>query len=476
MNKAKFLIIIRSLNKKDFKEFGKFVLSPVYNTNPAIIKLYNYLKTISPGLKEDKLSKELVYREVFGKEKLNERKLRNLSSEMLTLLNEFLVYTNVRDNTLLKNKLYLEQLSKIENDYITEKVKKDTKQILNSADLSKYPIEDILSFLDLLINIESGKYDKNVTKEFEKILEHINIVILNLSLRYFSTGKLITSAFKHKFNTDFLLHVCSYIEKLDLKTLPIMTHVYYYLFKLRTEKSEEYYFKLKDIFLNKKNGFSRSDESSICQFLLNFLTEERTIENFERYCNEEYELRKQYINSLIDKSKYMQDSIFMNFVLLCIRLKKFSEAEEFIEKNSSRLNPGIMSYVINISRGKLYSAKGMFKEAISAYSRVKYNHWYYRLQALSNLAMCFYEINDFNSVLTVTEQLTAFCNKNKQVYPFMKKNQKTFAKRLVQFLDIKNESDKEKLVILLEDINTSPRFSYKEWLCAKISAEIKKAP
>ncbi|MBP9192603.1 MAG: hypothetical protein KBF96_08645 [Ignavibacteria bacterium] len=92
MKKIKLYILLRSISKDEFDELQDFILSPVFNKDSTVISLYDFLKLNYDAAMKGSLSKEEIYRYVFGEEKFNETKYWKLTSGLSKLIDKYLMY------------------------------------------------------------------------------------------------------------------------------------------------------------------------------------------------------------------------------------------------------------------------------------------------------------------------------------------------------------------------------------------------
>src|SRR5688572_19117476 len=105
------LNIIGKFTSKEIKEFGEFIISPFFNKNENVIKLYTYIKKFYPEFNDKKLEKEYVYKKVFSKGEYNDGFMRTAMYNLGKLAEDFLAYTNFNKNELNRGINLLEELN-----------------------------------------------------------------------------------------------------------------------------------------------------------------------------------------------------------------------------------------------------------------------------------------------------------------------------------------------------------------------------
>lgn len=90
MQKSNLIKILLKLNSSEFKSFGKFVNSPYFNTNKKLSEFYEELKKYYPAFDDLNLTKENIFRKLYGQDKVVMGTMYFLISEMEALLEKFL--------------------------------------------------------------------------------------------------------------------------------------------------------------------------------------------------------------------------------------------------------------------------------------------------------------------------------------------------------------------------------------------------
>src|SRR6187399_2721319 len=111
MVESSLILLLKKFDKQQLKDFNNFVKSPFFNTNNALVKLYEYIRKQYPDYSPEKLEKEKVYRKLFGKTEYNDGFIRVLMSNLQNLAEEYLSYMGLQSDPLIKRKYLLDELS-----------------------------------------------------------------------------------------------------------------------------------------------------------------------------------------------------------------------------------------------------------------------------------------------------------------------------------------------------------------------------
>lgn len=94
MKDFQIIKILRKFSKSEMKSFERFVNSPYFNTSEATTKLFYALKNFYPGFSSERLTKQMLFAEVYGKRKYSNQLFNKHASNLIKLSFEFLAETN----------------------------------------------------------------------------------------------------------------------------------------------------------------------------------------------------------------------------------------------------------------------------------------------------------------------------------------------------------------------------------------------
>jgi hypothetical protein len=109
MHKSKFIDIVKTFSRDELKQFKDFVNSPYHNSNKNVIKIYDIIRKHVPEFSSAFLEKENLFRAIYPGKKYNDTVMRILSSDLLSLAEEFLIL-NRSQNFRLRLLTLLEEL------------------------------------------------------------------------------------------------------------------------------------------------------------------------------------------------------------------------------------------------------------------------------------------------------------------------------------------------------------------------------
>ena len=100
MEKSSLIAIYRSLDKKEARELGKWIDSPVHNQRQDVKDLHNYLTGSNRLDRPAALEKERVWRKLFPKERFDDAKMRQVLHFLLKVVEEWMAYAHWKENSV----------------------------------------------------------------------------------------------------------------------------------------------------------------------------------------------------------------------------------------------------------------------------------------------------------------------------------------------------------------------------------------
>ena len=107
MKHSKLILILMTLSEDELKEFAKFIKSPFFNKGRNFTPYFNILKKFYPNFDHKNFTREYIFRKLRPGRKYDIRKaestLSTLSSDLLRMLEDFLIYRHLDREQIKKN-------------------------------------------------------------------------------------------------------------------------------------------------------------------------------------------------------------------------------------------------------------------------------------------------------------------------------------------------------------------------------------
>jgi len=372
MHKSSLLEIIRTFTPKELIKFEDFVNSPYFNKNKNVINLFIEIKKYAPEFNSENLDKEIVWNKLFSEKDYNYGIMKNIIHDLNKIAIKFLGVENI---TLKKfefdlNLLEQYQLRSLFN-FSEKKIQECESEFNgNEIDTDYYHNRFILGIKK--INFLTLKYDMKELSQLD-----FNSLNRDLSLYYF------TMFFSKNYNSVQL----SFLYKRDFKSTDIdkviiayensefrdffSDTVYYIFMSIYEPYNEDNYKKLKKLYYENFEKFSRGDKYNFTIALMNFCKSNSNSGNLF-FIKERYQYDKMLTEHdllFIYNKDYLDRSVFITIVMSATSAGEFDWAEKFIEKYRSKLLPGVREFSVNFAYTNLYFKMKEFEKALSHLSK-----------------------------------------------------------------------------------------------------------
>lgn len=486
MGNSLLVQLLRTLNNRELEHFVAYVQAPFVKIKGKsdCIRLLAVLAKAAPDYLEKKTKAELVFKQVFPDNIYNKKKtrLRSVSSNLKTLLEEFLVFREITSgnsefqynqlllSTLKKRKLVglIEKtFNKVERDYKEKKEKKENQDIYYYC----YLLEDLK--VELIKN-KQIQASKNQQVNYEIVLEQFDVYVLLSRLKYYcailNDRRVGNTVAYDEIALDILLETIKN-GKWAIK-YPVINSWHKLLLFIKTESDESFMY-LKDILYASEERMEDADLQFYYDLLLNYTA--RKIRSGDlSYMETNYELQKK----MFDKGLLLRNGLIRayhikNRVSIGLQMGKFEETEKFIEAYRDKVNLNERELVYHFNRAAFHFYKGNYEIALEELALVSLNDAPYYLDIYGLYIKIYYKNNEdipFNNKINAYR---SYINKNEAIKEEVKKLYYEFIKLIKRLhklrYDLKYSSKKgrEDVVKLKEDIKRT-NTSNKVWLLAEV--------
>lgn len=443
MKDTKLIHYLSSLSKVEFNAFGRFVSSPFLNANYQCIKLLDELSVYYPEFDGDKVTKERIYGKLYPKEKFDMQKLRYLMTDLTRLFEDYIAYQEYNDSQSIKKRYLVDALNK-------RKLVKYAAQHQRQAfeQLESQPYRDTDFYSNLLL-VQEGAYllsaaqdDRSLDSDLQSISDNMDVAYLAKKLKY--TCEIINrmNVLDAKYELSFLPYILDYLKTTPHTDTPAIAVYHKILMTLTENKEETHYHDLKELLKKWNDSFSVKELRDTWGFAQNYCIRKINTGNAgyfeELFANYKFLLEKE----VIIEDGFLAQFDFKNIVTIGLRLKEFDWVEEFIEKYSHYLEPANRLNAVTYNQARLYYSHKKHKEALRQLLSVEFTDVYYHLDSKVLLLKIYYELNDFEPLLSLIDTFRVYLRRNKLISDYQKLIYTNFARFVKKLTRVKLGSKK----------------------------------
>lgn len=474
MQNPKLFSLLKSLDQNEFKHFKDFIYSPTFNKNKNIIALFDGIKKFYPDFKESELSDEKLFAAVYGKEKFNYFKIKNIISDLLMLGKEFLSFNKFKKESYLKEKFLLEELRLRNLDTLFEQTFKSASKRLEETQIKDetYFLKKV-EFTNEIMSYFTPKMPNKNFHYMQEILDHlVNYSVISLLKRYNILLHERTQN-NYEFNLTMFENVMDYLKSNKTVENPTLL-AYYNIILLETEKEDKYFYELKKLKSKHKDELNEYDNYMIYLHM-------------DSYCASAYNefsrtdlLREQF---LLSKENTMNYSAvlgkvlypdFLNEIKKAVRVNEFEYAENYISTFSHCLS-GEKESTLNFCYGFINYKKGELDTALDFFSKAHFPNFIIKVQVKILLLQLYYEKEYFDQAILMADTFRHYLIREKMILENIRNPLLDFVRITADLIKlkigIKDEQTNYKLNKIKKQIKNmkNNRFGFRLWLVDRIS-------
>jgi len=475
---SKTIVLLRSLNEIEFKQFGRFIKSDSSQTH--LYLLYKYLAKYYPKLEHKNFNRTNCTLFVFSElkqqvetlnkqeaEKLLRQKLKNPLHYLSVALENFFINLELKEESFEKNMLLLKSLRrrKLDDECISIIDKELQKQSKSKIKRRGQPLEQFqyLHFKRNLTNKLNGK-----TVGIEPLLGNLDQYYFHTKLLY--NCEIVThNKISGKENENLLIpEISQIIEKRKIEnTSPSVLLNVYLSDLLRANGKIEYDF-VKAFYFKNFESFCNEDKTNAVLYLINYcnqaLRSKQSAKLAEMFSLYDFASSK----NLLIEDNTIESSNFKNIVTISTALNKHEWAFDFINKNRKYLKTNDADNVIKLSLARVYQSKGEDGRVIKLIQNIVFQDVFDNIVVRTMMVKSYFSLKEWHTLDFYFESFQKFVKRNKTISVDMKlalSNMISVSRKLVK-ANTTDSYSKKNLEELIQ--NTKPLFM-SSWLHSKIN-------
>lgn len=467
MTSNKVFSVLTALNRTDRRRLVKFMASPYFNQSKPLTQLCDFfLEKLEGGAVE--FERADAFNAMFSNAVYDDTNFRKYCSDLLGLIEDFLAVEQFTQKKSNKKLATIEAVREKKFEALYSSSLRDARKELsqNGAQSSTFYYQNYL--------IEKGHYE---LMELEKKgVERFNVedILLNLDNFYFIEKiKYYCSVLSQKnllnqdYNIEFIYPVINYLKSKESNSSPVLSIYLSSYLTLSEPENIEHYFKLKELLIDYSSSLEKKEAVNLFDSAMNYCIRKMNQGKSEFY-QEYFELAEKGLKeSILLENGEITHWRFNNIVANALRLGKVEWADKFIGNNKEYLPETQRENVVSFSLSRLHWYQKDYNKVLEVIRNVEYEDFNYSLISKSTLLKAYFELNEFDALISFIETFSVYINRHKEIPVQRKKTYSTlisYTRKLVRL----NVSDKKAVSKLNEEISKSEDFPSKSWLLEKL--------
>lgn len=450
MVNTKLITLLKTLSKSEIIKFRDFVNSPYFNKNQKVMKLCEEVVSYYPNFDSKDFNEENIFKKMFGNEKYNYFKIKNIISDLYQLSVLFLkmIATDkkgIENEINLLNEFHERKL----HNYYLQKEKQINKHF------NDIPVKDEFffhAFYQLArVNTSHFKFIKSgysfdlIQKEFDVYVQYTLIVLLR------NYAKMLTNK-NHgniKFDMKMFDQVWDYIKDKEFENNP-SCRIYKQIILLEKSRDENDYREL----LKSKEKYSDNLSVEDMYYILlvaNSFAAYRLKLGDESYYKERFSIFRELIDRKIQIPEYILYVNFVNTYTAACMADEFIWAEDFLKHFQNGISPEEERVnTINFCRAFMAYRLKEYDKALEYFSKTSFKLFLMKVMVKSYTVRIYYEQNLYEQTFLSIDAFRHYLKSEKLIDEEMKIAHYEFLKIVSELTKLKSEGEKN-----TKDVNLS---------------------
>lgn len=469
--KNKLLLLLHSFDRYELNKLQKFIESPYFNKSEIIISLFQLLK--KDIIKGQTKTKEFYYKKLFNNDKFDDQKFRNILSDILKLVQQFLTQEEF-ENDFQAQAIYLidavkkKQLKPFYDKAISSANKLMIKNKYKNSEffLRNYELQNSLYKLSSEFEKKSKMSKRKENIDILQINDYLDYYYMMEKLKYYTfylSWKTITNV---NYEFPYIDKVLA-IVKTYRKILPPALQIYYNIYKISIDNTDvNAYYNLKKLIKEHISIFDPYEQNTVYSSLINFIVKQVNKGSTE-FLEEYLDVSISGIESkAILEDGMLSASKFRNIVLSSLRLKRYEWTKNFIDENIELIQSDQRENALKYNMSRYYFYKKDYPKLIETLREVEFDDALYALISKSMLLVSYYEQFEEEALLNFAETFNAYIRRTGGLTDKIRNDYK----KLIKFVKILNKArfQPDLLPKLKRDILDTKALPSKQWFLEKL--------
>lgn len=417
MQNSKLYSILEEFDKYEQNRLRKFLSSPYFNRNEALIRLFDLLVAHINAKIKAPIEKEEVWQKLYGNINYDDVLFRKNCSDLLGLVESYLAQEVYAENPLYQATFLIEAVGRKKMEKLFNSTMKTARRLsdlvpFRSSEyyLSQFQIEK--SFYEM----SQVELNRSEVSNVETILNNLDSFYFAEKMRWFTsvlTQKFLTS---HEYKLLFINEIIDHLKKVELINSPVIA-IYFQIYLTIAEAQEEaHYFKLKDLLNVNGLKFPKSEAKNMYYSAINYCIRKRNIEGKTSFLRELLDLYKDLLaKEIIIDADGLSPWDFKNIVTCGTSIGEFVWTEKFISEYGKLIPLQYRENAISFNQAKLFFFQKRYNEMISLLQTVEYEDFSYNLDSKMFLLMTYFEIDAIEPLFSLLDSFRAYLNRHKDI-------------------------------------------------------------
>lgn len=414
---------LSTLSKEELKKFTEFLDSPLFNKNPAQKKLLFELKKYYPKFISKNYSKENLFKKIYPGKAFTEKRFNNLISEGIKLSNVFLKVCPVLKNHFRTELALMDELNMRGLNKNFLRISKKTNERYYNESVYSSKFNDLYLFEVSALRYELKKKTRESYKSVKKVQDLWLLSFLNFA--FYDIEELL-----NKNNSDSSLTL-DVIKQIDLESIvdyvaenyPELSDIYalcyYRMMCLINLSNNEYYFKLKNVFLKLHSKMTFPMLTASLRRLNNLCLVKLERLDMNEFSKELFEIHKLTLelNAFLEGrfNKVFQVNLFHSIINSALMNNEDEWLYEFINKYIVYVEKKFRDEYYNLGMLYYFFTKKDFDKCYEHLNKIKFKDINLKTGVRNVLLMLYYETKNYETAFYLIHSFEKLIKRNDEL-------------------------------------------------------------
>ena len=471
MRNSKLYSILEQFDKYEQNRCRKFLQSPYFNRDEAIVAIFDLLVADINEGKKKCIEKQYVWEQLDLGEAYDDVRFRKYTSDLTKLIEDFLCQQVYEHNPLQKANHLIEavaekKIEKLYNSSVRLAKRTSEKHPYRSADFyyENYAIEN--SYYNL-VDYETRRDAKSNHEEISTNLDHF---YLAEKLRILCSVLSRHNVASHEYNILIKDEIVEFVKNnlTHFENIPPVI-VYFQIYQaLINPEDETYYFRLKKLLDKFALSFPLEEATQIYTYAQNYCVRKINKGN-RKFIEELFELYKLLLEQrIIIVDDVLSPWYFRNITTVALRLGEYAWTEQFINDYQQFLPDDFRQNAVTYNLAQVYFYQKKYDEVTRLLQEVDFEDYTYNLNSKAMLLAIYYETDEIEPLYSLFDSFRTYLNRHKDI-PLARRQSFSdlikFTRKLTRVLP----GDKKAVEKIKTELSTNKNVASRGWLMEKIA-------
>lgn len=470
MNKSSLIETLKTFSSKEMRELSEFVVSPFFNKNANVVKLFELLKKSYPEFEAEKIDKTRIFRKLFPSKPYKDSTIRLLMFYLLETVEKFLAVNRFsKDDFRFKEFLarefnergLIKDYEKIiakHKEHLGKVVYKDDEFFMNSF---IYQEEN----LNYLSTIFEGKYEKFLTKEnLESVTNNLTYYYLLRIFKFYAVSLNTMSLYNIQIDTTLFDNLLRYFSEDSFNMIPVID-IYFHIILCFTEPdNENHFFRVKELITGNDSIIDKDAQIDIFINLENYCHRKFRGGN-DRFLKEAFDIYKLELERGLHVDRgFMSAQFYTSAVVTGCRLKEYEWVRNFIEEYKKELKKDTREAMYYFGMSFLENDLGNYEKALEYLAKSKAEELYLKMDIRLLQSRIYYSLVWNLPLQSLLDTFKRTVQNNKHMKENRKQQYLIYIRYLNQMNNLRYKEDSKGIVELGFELDKEEYFPHKIWL------------